>query len=70
MKFVSIVSSLVGYAGVLLCVLSTFVRLSGNYYFLGFEILTLFNAGLAVMIFGCFIKLDVLSRTLNKLHIS
>ena len=44
MKFVSIISSLVGYAGVILCALAAFVRLSGDYYFLGFEILTLFNA--------------------------
>ena len=43
--------------GILLCLASGLVRLSGQFYMLGFESMTVFNAGTTIMIAACLAKL-------------
>ena len=57
---------LVGYAagilGVILCLGAGLLRLSGTYYLGGLEMMTVFNAGIGVMVFSCLVKLEIISR--------
>jgi hypothetical protein len=53
-------SNVVGGLGVLLCVVAVLVRVAGIYHLAGFESVTLFNAGIAGMVLGCLLKLEVL----------
>ncbi len=48
--------------GILICLLTGVVRVTGSYYFLGFEALTLFIGGTALMVFACLVKLHQLAR--------
>lgn len=51
-----------GVAGVLVCVGSGLMRMTGGYYLAGFELTTLFNAGVGMMVFACLAKLEAQSR--------
>ena len=53
-------SDIVGALAVLICLVAGLVRVTGSYYLADFEVLTLFNAGTALMIFACLLKLQVL----------
>ena len=53
-------SNVAGLVGVLLCMVAVLFRLMGSYHIAGFEALTLFNAGIAAMVLGCLIKLELL----------
>jgi len=44
-------------AGFILCGLAGLLRLSGTYYIAGYEALTLLQAGMALMIAACMIRL-------------
>lgn len=56
---------MVGVAGVIICLLAGVIRLMGDYYFIGFEILTLFNIGVAAMVFSCLLKLECVVQLLK-----
>ncbi|MFT4940442.1 MAG: hypothetical protein ACI88A_003497 [Paraglaciecola sp.] len=43
--------------GFLLCAVAGVTRLSGNYHVLNFETLTVLQAGTALMVFACVIRL-------------
>jgi hypothetical protein len=60
MNLLKIASDVVAVLAVLICLAAGLVRLSGSYYLAGYEVLTLFNAGMAVMIFACLLKLKLL----------
>ena len=51
-----------GVGGVLLCIASVAVRLSGAYRIGGFEVGTLLQGGIAAMVLGCLCFLAVLSQ--------
>ena len=54
----------VGALGVLLTSATGIWRVTGHYYFSGFETMTLFVGGMGLVLIGCFAKLHVLtSRT-------
>jgi nicotinamide riboside transporter PnuC len=42
-----------GVSGVLLCAVAAVARISGNYFFGSFQVGTLLQAGMAMMIGGC-----------------
>ena len=50
-----------GVSGVLLCVVAVVARLNGQYLLGGFQVGTLFQAGIAAMIAGCLCFLVVLT---------
>lgn len=52
-----------GIVGILLCLLTGIVRLIGEYYLLGFQTITLFNAGTTLMIAACVLKLQAISMS-------
>ncbi|MBP6653937.1 MAG: hypothetical protein KAX66_01690 [Propionivibrio sp.] len=53
---------LAGIVGVLLCILSVGLRLTGAFWLGGFQIGTLLLAGVAGLVFGCFCMLGYLTR--------
>lgn len=48
--------------GVLLCLVAGVDRLLGSYLTLGYENMTLFNAGVGLMVAACLARLEKLSR--------
>lgn len=51
--------------GILLCLVAGVVRLTGSYYLAGFEVMTLLNAGVALMVAAVLFKLELLTRALK-----
>ena len=52
------IGSLVGYAGLLLAIVATVARAMGEKDFLQHESMTYFQAGVGLMVLGCFLKLE------------
>lgn len=52
-----------GVLGILLCLLTGIARLASEYYLLGFQTITLFNAGTTLMIAACVLKLQAISMS-------
>ncbi|HPP45945.1 MAG TPA: hypothetical protein PLF25_00400 [Accumulibacter sp.] len=52
---------LVGLAGVMLCLVAGFSRLLGSYYLGGFQLASLMQAGVAIVVFACFLLLLAIS---------
>lgn len=51
-----------GWGGLLLCLGAGALRLTGQYWLAGFQVITLLQAGMAAMIAGCFFLLTALTR--------
>ena len=66
MRILSHIATVAGIAGVVICLLAGVIRLMGDYYFVGFEILTLFNIGVAAMVFSCLLKLEYIVYSLKR----
>ncbi|SHI51395.1 hypothetical protein SAMN02745165_00277 [Malonomonas rubra DSM 5091] len=62
-KILAIAGNILGGVGLLLCVVAGFARLSGNYYVFSYEAMTVFNAGVGVMVAACLAKLQQLTST-------
>jgi len=56
-------SNVVGLLGIVICLVAGIFRISGSFYVGGYEALTLFTAGVGVMVFSCLLKLEVLLRS-------
>ena len=54
----SLVGSLTGWAGVVLCLASGLLRVSGAYQIAGYGTITLFIGGVGLIAAGCLIKLE------------
>ena len=52
--------------GVLVCLVAGGARVAGVYYFMGFELLTLFTGGMGLMLAGCLAKLHLLVMATRK----
>lgn len=57
-----------GISGVLLCAVAAAMRLSGIYWFAGFQLGTLLQMGMAAMIAGCLCFLAVLTARSDPLR--
>lgn len=57
-QIVSVFGSLVGWAGVILCLVVGLMKLGGSYYVLGYEAMTLFSVGIGLIAAGCLAKLE------------
>jgi len=53
-----IAGSLAGSAGAVVCLAAGVTRLMGHYAVFGYELRTIFIVGIALMVFGCFAKLQ------------
>jgi len=61
MNIVLRLGQLSGIAGAMLCLLSVLLRLNGTFWLGSFQVGTLLQAGIAVMVFGCFCLLVALA---------
>ena len=57
-----------GVAGMVLCIVAGFVRVSGVYYLGGFELATLLQAGVGAVVVGCFFLLLVLAGRSSRMR--
>jgi len=63
-KALAIAGNILSGLGLLICLVAGILRLSGNYYVFSYEAMTVFNAGVGVMVTACLAKLHQL--TLNQ----
>jgi len=61
-SLLSILGTLVGIAGLAICVVCGGMRLTGAFYLAGFELITFFQAGIAMVVVACYLKLEGLER--------
>ena len=59
-NIIHITGNIAALVGIAVSVITGLVRLSGNFYFLGFETQTLFLASIAIMVIACLAKLHLL----------
>ena len=57
----SVMGSLAGWAGILVCLAAGVLRVGGSFHFAGYELNTIFLAGLALLVAGAFVKLEALA---------
>lgn len=62
MNLLKISGNIAGGLGALICLVAGFTRLAGNYQLFSYEAITLFNAGVGLMVAGCLIKLQQLTQ--------
>jgi hypothetical protein len=60
-KLLDLVGNIAAVLGMLVCLVAGLFRLSGSYYVFGFEAVTLFTGGIALMVFACLAKLQNLN---------
>ena len=57
-----------GVAGLVLCVVAGFFRVSGAYYLGGFQLATLLQAGVGALVVGCFFLLLLLAGRSSRMR--
>ena len=62
-KMINALSYLAALVGILVCSIAGIARLAGYYRLSGYETLTLFIAGVGIMVFASMLKLEVISRS-------
>ena len=58
-KLFDLLEKISAIAGVAVCGLAGLLRLSGNYYLMGVQTITLFTFGIALMVLACLLKLHL-----------
>ena len=61
-KLLGMVANGAGLLGIVICLIAGVSRLAGSYHVIGYEALTLFIGGIALMVMACLIKLHQLTR--------
>ncbi|MDH5444156.1 MAG: hypothetical protein OEY52_01290 [Gammaproteobacteria bacterium] len=56
-KLVDYLEKVSAVLGAFTCVVSGVFRLSGSYYLAGVQVMSIFTAGMALMVFACLLKL-------------
>ncbi len=56
-KMLGTIGLVVGAAGLLLSLFAGLGRISGSYYLMGFQSMTLLNVGVSMMVASCMVKL-------------
>ena len=64
-KMLDLLGNVAGVTGIIVCTLAGVSRLLGSYHLLGFESVTLFVGGIALMIFSCLVMLHQLTVVLR-----
>jgi len=60
-NLLTVAGNVAGVTGVLICLIVGGLRLTGSYYILGYEAMTLFSAGVAIMVAACLAKLHTIT---------
>lgn len=61
-NLLELAGNLAAILGILVCAVAGVARLTGYYYVFGYEAVTLFIAGMALMVMACLAKLHNLTR--------
>lgn len=61
-NLLKIAGNLCGGLGILVCLVAGVTRVMGSYHLFSYEAMTLFNAGVGLMVAGCLIKLQQLTQ--------
>ena len=64
-KVMGLLGNIIGVAGVLVIFVAGLSRLLGNYHLVGFELVTLFTGGIALMVMACLVKLHQLNLSMK-----
>ena len=59
-RMLEMAGAIAGVVGLLVCIVSSVVRLSGEWYVFDFDLLTLFTVGIGLMVAACFFKLQAM----------
>lgn len=59
-KLIEMAGNIAAVLGILICIVSGLSRVTGNFYILGYEAMTLFIGGMGLMLMGCLAKLQKL----------
>lgn len=59
-SILSLTGSIVGWVGVVLCLVAGLVKVSGTYYILDYEAMTVFTAGIGLIAAGALAKLEAI----------
>ena len=59
-KNLVLAGSIAGILGALICLITGLARIAGFYYLVGYQSMTLFNAGVGLMVFACLVNLETL----------
>ena len=65
-KMLNLLGNVIGVTGIIVCTLAGVSRLLGSYHLLGFESVTLFIGGMALMVMSCLVKLHQLTDVLRE----
>ena len=57
-KIIKVIGNMAGILGITLCLVTGIMRLSGHAIVFGFEAITLFIGGIALMVMACLAKLQ------------
>lgn len=60
-KIFDLAGNVAGGLGILVCLAAGAIRVAGAYQMFGYEAITLFTAGIALMVVGCLAKLQALT---------
>ena len=60
-KLLELLGNVIGATGIIVCALAGGSRLLGAYHLLGFETVTLFIGGIALMVMACLLKVHQLT---------
>lgn len=61
-SLLSNIGSIIGFLGILVGLIAGVTRLSGSYYLAGYGLQSLLLAGMGLLLVGCFLKLEALTR--------
>ncbi len=56
-KLVGLIGNVAALLGIIICLIAGIARMTGNYHVLGYESITLFTGGIALMVAACLAKL-------------
>ena len=57
-KLIQVIGNIAGILGIAVCLVTGIMRLSGHAVVFGFEAITLFIGGIALMVMACLVKLQ------------
>jgi len=60
-NLLTVAGNVAGVAGVLICLIAGAFRVTGSYHVFGYEAMTLFNVGVAIMVAACLAKLHTIT---------
>ena len=67
-KLLETAANIAGVLGPAICLVAGLARVSGHFHLAGYEVMTLFTGGMAIMVFGILLKLEMALHALANLR--